>query len=241
MSECEWVNDRYNAVANFFTVIRDHADDFSDYFNYGFIIDSEELYKMWAERLRHPVEIPDIEQAVMFWMTQQQTYTGRNAARGTSYRFRKTRFTARHYLDLPYDRIYATHDRLQGVQIFNRDFRHILKMLKRYDGVFIFEDPPYWGVSGGGDYLELFSWDDHAELAEANLSSKHKWMLTINDHPDIRELYEGKEDVYIRGYKIRYTVNRGNPQREHTELLVSNFDTEAQLGPLFQMMEEDDG
>ena len=132
MSDAEWINDKYNAVANFFTVLRDMPVEFTRFFRDGFIIDAEVLYRMWAERLKVEVEIPDVEQAVIFWMTQLQTYTGRNAAASTSYKYQMGRYRGRHYTDLPYDRIEATHDRLAGVQIFCRDFRHIIKMASRY-------------------------------------------------------------------------------------------------------------
>lgn len=237
-SRTEWVNDKYHAVANFFTVLRDMPDEFTAYFRDGFIIDAEVLYGMWAERLKVAVEIPNVEHAVMFWMTQLQTFTGRNAAAGASYRYENGRYGGRHYKTLPMQRILSTHDRLAGVQIFCRDFRKIIEMASRYDGVFMFQDPPYWGVTGGNDYFERFSWEDHKELSELNLSGSYRWMLTINVHDDILRLYEGKEGVHIREYGIRYTMTE---DRKGKELLISNYDTEALMGPLFQFMGGHDG
>jgi DNA adenine methylase len=209
-SSAEWINDKYDAVANFFIVLRDAPDEFVKYFRDGFVINSEAMYRLWTERLKMPVPIPSVECAVMFWMTQVQTYSGMNAAVKPSYRYKfDARLSLTHYLDLPLARIQEVHDRLRGVQVFSRDFREIIQLISRLeDKVFVFEDPPYWGVGGGDDYLERFAWDDHRDLAELNLGGSHLWMLTINNHPDIVGLYEGKEGVFIREFKIRYTEER---------------------------------
>ncbi|NIQ88613.1 MAG: DNA adenine methylase [Deltaproteobacteria bacterium] len=239
-SSAEWINDKYHWVANFFTVLRDKPGEFVEFFENGFIIDAEVLYLLWAERLKEPIpleDFPDVEKAVMFWMTQLQTFTGRNAAASASYKYQSGRYSGRHYRSLPFDRIFATHERLDGVQIFCRDFRQIIEMASRYDDSFIFQDPPYYGVSGGRDYLERFSWEDHEELATLNLRGNYKWMLTINVHDDILGLYEGEEGVYIREYNLRYTMNKSHVG---TELMITNYDTEALLGPLFQFIQEDD-
>lgn len=233
MSGAEWFNDRYNVLVNFFQVIKDCPDDFVTYFKERYVFDSETLYLRHTELLRNATEfeMPNVELAVAFWLTQEQTYTGRNAVAGTSYRYAGKRIGKRHYLDLDLSRISALHDRLQGVQVFCRDFRHIYKMLADEATTFIFQDPPYWNVSGSVDYACRFSWQDHADLAELNKSTKARWLMTINDHPDIRGLYEGW--AYIRPYSFRYQV----VAQERTELLISNYDTMAQLGPLFTFME----
>jgi len=240
ISESEWFNDKYDVLVNFFIVIRDLPDEFLSFFRDGYIFDSERMYHMHVARLKQPIEIPDVEAAVAFWMTQKQTFTGRNAARSTSYKYEAARYTGRHYLDLPYGRIQAFHDRLSGVQVFNRDFRHIYEMIgRRYDNesTFVFQDPPYWGVAGGNDYYEQFSWQDHSDLADLNAAAKNRWLLTINNHPDIIGLYEGRPGIIIRPYDITYTCGTvhepGTYVKDTKELLISNYDTESIMGPLF--------
>ena len=239
MSDLEWINDKYNDIANFFAVIRSQPDEFIQTFSDKFVFDSEYLYRYWTQKLKEPYEIPSVWHAVMFWMTQKQTFSGRNALASTSYAFRAAdrSSTGKHHADLPTGSIYELHERLRGVHVFNRDFRHIFEMLqKRVNNstTFIFQDPPYWDTPGAYDYVVRFSWDDYVELAELNLATKCKWLLTINNHPDIRELYEGKEGIRIREYDILYSVRNDAERKMNREIMVSNYDTEVQFGPLFQ-------
>lgn len=235
MSGAEWFNDKYDILVNFFRVIKECPDKFIDYFKEKYVIDSETEYMCWVDMLRNAssfVEMPNVDLAVAFWMTQEQTFTGRNAEAGASYRYVDKRFGKRHYLDLDVGRIRSLHDRLQGVQIFCRDFRHIFKMVSHEETTFIFEDPPYWDTQGGNDYAMRFTWQDHVDLSELNKGTKAKWLLTINDHPDIRKLYEGW--AHIRPYSFRYYIVK----EVRTELLISNYDTAEQFGPLFNLLEE---
>ena len=239
MSKAEWFNDKYDALVNFFYVMANHPDEFLAYFEGHFVIDAETMYRRYVARLKEPIEIPDVEAAVVLWMTQRQTFTGRNVVAGTSYRYANTRFSGRHVDTLDIDAIRAFHARLAGVQIFCRDFRHIFRMLGNYDNptTFIFQDPPYWDVRGGDDYAEKFTYQDHEDLANLNLATRARWLMTINDHPDIRSLYEGREGIHIREYDITYgSGNRYDTAVRYThELLISNYNTETQFGPLFTL------
>ena len=240
LSGVEWINDKYNDVVNFFEIIKSQPDEFIQAFSNEFVFDSEYLYRYWAQKLKEPYDIPSVWHAVMFWMTQKQTFSGRNATASTSYSFRGqgSKIGGRHPDTLPLARIRALHGRLSGVHILNRDFRHVYKMLStkanNVPSTFIFQDPPYWDTAGMYDYVERLGWDDHVALSELNLATKCCWMLTINNHPDIRDLYEGKEGIHIREYDILYSVNVSMGTTQNREIMVSNYDTEAQFGPLFQ-------
>jgi DNA adenine methylase len=235
-SGAEWFNDKYNQIANFFIVLKEMPEQFIEHFETGWVIDSEYHYRWYTERLKEPFEIPNVEHAVALWMTQKATFTGRNAARATSYRYKNKRLGGRHAANLPLERIQQMHLRLQGVQIFNRDFGDLFGMLSKYNDptTFIYQDPPYYGVSGGGDYVEQFSKEDHKDLAEHNLATECRFLMTINDHEFIRSLYAGAEGIYMRHYGITYVANtRWGEGKQTQELLISNYDTEQQFGPLF--------
>lgn len=84
---------------------------------------------------------------------------------------------------------------------------------------FIFVDPPYFDVNG------LYSSGniDHYELCESLLDLDCKWVMTLNDHPEVRKLYE---DCNIRPLEITYGMNncsKARKQKRATELLISNF------------------
>lgn len=62
--------------------------------------------------------------------------------------------------------------------------------MKRYDRphTFFCLDPPYWETEG---YGVDFSFEQYEQMAEVMRSCKGKVMLSINDYPDIRRVFEG--------------------------------------------------
>lgn len=84
---------------------------------------------------------------------------------------------------------------------------------------FIFVDPPYFEIDGLYNSGNI----DHYELCESLLDLDCKWVMTLNDHPEVRKLYE---DCNIRNLEITYGMNncsKAGKQKRATELLISNF------------------
>ena len=55
--------------------------------------------------------------------------------------------------------------------------------------------------------------------AKALKHLKGKFLLTINDHVDIKKLYKG---LNIRRVPVRYSVQRFGDQKNH-ELIITNY------------------
>ena len=107
-------------------------------------------------------------------------------------------------------------DRLKGVYIENESWD---RCFKRYDRehTFFYADPPYWQTAG---YDQLFGWEQYELLAKVMAESKGKVMLSINDHPDIRELFK---DFRITQLELAYTVGRNKTGKTSGELVVCNW------------------
>lgn len=92
-------------------------------------------------------------------------------------------------LHRPPHRLEIAHDRLQGVVIERFGWRDCLKL---YDApqTFFYVDPPYYGHER--DYGKgIFERSDFEKLAEALAGLKGKFLLSINDTPEIREIFGG--------------------------------------------------
>jgi DNA adenine methylase len=79
-------------------------------------------------------------------------------------------------------------------------------------------DPPYYGCEnyyGDG----IFSMDDFGKLSGILRGLKGKLILSINDHPQIRETFKG---FRISKEKARYTAGHTSP-KQTTEFLISNY------------------
>ena len=89
-------------------------------------------------------------------------------------------------------------------------------------------DPPYWQTAG---YGVEFAFENYERMADFMRRCKGKGMVSINDHPDIRRVFEG---FYFETVDIRYsTANQRQGKAELSgELVIMNWEPAA-LGGLF--------
>lgn len=93
------------------------------------------------------------------------------------------------------------------------------RCFNRYDRghTFFYADPPYLGTAG---YDQSFDWEQYELLAKVMAESKGKVMLSINDQPDIRELFK---DFRITQLELAYTIGRNKTGKASGELVVCNW------------------
>lgn len=112
------------------------------------------------------------------------------------------------------DRLWEAARRLQGVEITTGDYTALLREPGK--GVWVYADPPY--VEAGKDlYFHKFGLVDHVALAVDVRACKHKVLLSYDDDPYIRHLYDG---LTIYTVPVRYRMR--NPKRCR-ELLIRNY------------------
>ena len=89
-------------------------------------------------------------------------------------------------------------------------------------------DPPYWQTAG---YGVDFPFENYERMAEFMRRCKGKVMVSINDHPDIRRVFEG---FHFESLDIRYcnTNQRQGKADVSCELVILNWEPAA-LGGLF--------
>lgn len=110
-------------------------------------------------------------------------------------------------------------DRMANVVVENQDFETLIKHYDRPDA-FFYADPPYFSTE---DMYEVgFGWDDHVRLRDTLKSIKGKFLLSYNDCPEIRELYEGLSIFdFSRTHSMAQRYEAG---KEFKELLIGNYD-----------------
>ena len=129
--------------------------------------------------------------------------------------------------------ITAAAKRLQTVVIENKD---CVKLISQYDRKesFFYCDPPYYETEGyyeGGG----FGRDDHTRLAEALVTMQGKFLLSYNDCPEIRDLYD-RPGIYIEGIsRLSNMAQRFDAGCQYPELLISNYDTAERARSIAQM------
>ena len=93
------------------------------------------------------------------------------------------------------------------------DFREVLAHCDR--GV-IFIDPPYPDVDRNRLYRKQMSIKDHADLRDAILDIGLPFLITYNDHPYVRELYQDHPSFSSIRVKVRGALRMG------TELWIAS-------------------
>ena len=94
------------------------------------------------------------------------------------------------------------------------------KIITRFDtsNTFFYLDPPYYTREHLYDREDADAFTKHAELTAALKNIKGKFLLSYNNDPYIRTLYQG---FTIDEVEAQYTVS-GAVQTE-TELLIRNY------------------
>jgi len=105
-------------------------------------------------------------------------------------------------------------DRLSHVRILKKDYRTILK---EFDGVdtFFYLDPSFHELSC--PYVSCET--SPRQIADAVGSLRGKWLLSYNDHPDVREAFKGYK---IDKFETIYSMNETN-SKNVGEVLIRNY------------------
>ena len=208
----EVINDRARDVANLFRILQRHYPQFLEVLRFQLTTRAE------FERLiaTDPDTQTDLERAARFLYLQRTAFGGKVS--GRNFGVSKDR-PARFNLTTLEPDLEDLHARLAGVVIECLDWSDFLT---RYDGpgTMFYLDPPYCGSEG--DYgRALFGPDHFARLAEALATLKGRFLMSINDVPEIRALFGA---FRLTEVATSYTIGTKNDSRaKRAELLVSNF------------------
>lgn len=160
----------------------------------------------------------EFDKAVRFFIINRCSFSGLSDSGGFSSEAFKKRFT-----HSSIDRLKQIIHILKNVEFFNEDYSKLLTN----DGkdVFIFLDPPYlkatkkrlYGKSG-----DLHLGFDHIKFAEDMKKCKHKWLITYDDSPEIRELFNFAN---IYEWELQYGMNnfRQGKADKGKELFICNY------------------
>lgn len=205
-SEVEVINDKDRELINLFRVIKEHPEEVKRLLDYEFVSrDKFEFHK--TSNINN---LTDIQRAVRYIYVISNSF----AAKGVSFGYGA--------LKKPTQKIFLDdfsifRERLKNTYVENKN---AIDIIERYDreSTFFFCDPPYYETAG---YKEKFTVEDHIELKNKLESISGKFLLTINDHEEIRELYK---DFSIKEVKVNYSVSRKKEARKsYGELIITNY------------------
>ena len=205
----EVINDRNGDVANLFRILQRHYPQFME--TLKFQITSRREFQRLIRT--DPETLTDLERAARFLYLQRLTFGSK--VTGQSFGVDKDgggRFNVTRLGPVLED----IHERMAGVVIEQLDWRAFLKRWDR-PGMLFYLDPPYYGNED--DYgTGMFSRTDFEEMAKALKRLKGRFKLSLNDLPEVREIFEG---FGIEAVDCTYSIS-GRAGKKVREVIISS-------------------
>lgn len=177
------------------------------------------------ERWREVYEmapITDIDIAFKYYYLNRTSFSGKLSSPAWGYREKRSLPPHRWG-----ERIIPCGQKLEGVLIENLDFQKIIERPAQGESVLMFVDPPYFKPTKKKHYRCGFDLEDHMRLEESLRKTNHKFFLTYEDVPEIREMYSW---AYIYEMAFSYRVDNSSmnngKRMKGAELIITNFPVE---------------
>ncbi|ENU79211.1 hypothetical protein F975_02903 [Acinetobacter sp. ANC 3789] len=211
-SQVEVINDINDDLINLYRILKFHFDAFLAEFELQLFSRTT-----FNEMRKNDRGLTDIQRAAKFYYLLRAAFGCQLDGSFSYSRDRKSRLKLGDELRT---HLVSIHERLQNVVIENNSYTY---MLKRMDGpeTLFYLDPPYWdceNMYGKG----IWTKEDFYTLKEKLDKVQGKFILSLNDVPEVRELFK---DYTMTHRKIRWSVNSKAAHEEHNgnELIIYNF------------------
>ncbi|MEH7116107.1 DNA adenine methylase [Neobacillus vireti] len=213
-SKVEVINDVDKDLITFYNVLKNNIDSFMEKFD-TYLISREEFN--YLKTLSNN-ELDNIMIAYKFF------YLNKNSFGGTMTSFNSYHRDKPYLNDNALKLLKKAHQRLKNVWIENMDYSELISKFDTKDS-FFYLDPPYYETNNGG--YKYGKDIDFKGLHNLLRNMKGKFLLSINDHEYIKELFK---DFYIKEIEVRYNISKDSKGREKFgELLIANYDISNQL------------
>lgn len=206
-SKVEVINDIDGELVNLFKIIKYHGEEIKRLMAYE--ICSRDIFNEYKNIDIN--SLTDVQRAVRYIYLLSQSFAGKgeNFGYGTTGMPGPQIFNTENLLKIK--------ERLRNTYVENLDFE---KIIKKYDRphTFFFCDPPYFETKG---YKDKFKEKDHIKLRDLLKNIQGKFLLTINDHEQVREWYK---DFNMIETEVGYSVCKDDKgRRKFKELIITNY------------------
>jgi len=223
-SKVEIINDLNGELINFYKVLQSNPEGFKKGIKY--LLSSREMFNSFRNiDIR---KVSSLARAVRFYYLIHFSYNAMSQYWNTSVvRGVNVNVWDNNSID-------DITRRLRGTHIEQMD---AIKLIERYDRDFVLSyiDPPYYGLnyydkSGAGTHESNFTERDHERLADTLRNCQMKWILSINDEPEIREMYKGF-NIEIVSFHYSSKSNMGLDKEDTicNELIIRNYEGRTML------------
>ncbi|MEJ6008692.1 DNA adenine methylase [Novosphingobium aquae] len=205
----EVINDWSEDVSTFFRVMQHHYVAFLDMVR--FQVSSRAGFEKLVRQ--DPSTLTDLQRSARFLYLQRLAFGGKVNGRHFGV---NAAAPARFDITKLAPMIEAVHERLAGVVIERLPWS---EFIARYDraGTLFYLDPPYYGCER--DYGPgMFDRGEFEALAEQLRSIAGRFILSLNDHPDVRRIFAGFTQHEA---EVLYTVGGTDKAKVAAELIIT--------------------
>lgn len=213
--EIEILNDINGDLVNLYRVIQYHLEEFVRTFKWC-LISREEFERQLKTR---PASLTDIQRAARFFYLQKLSFGAK--VTGRSFGVSKTSRPRLNLLRIEED-LSGAYLRLCGTVIENLRWSVCVEKYDSSETLF-YLDPPYYDTAG---YGVAFGVEQYHQLAKAMHEIKGQAILSINDHPEIREIFKAFPFTEV---KIDYTVGGAGKGARAGELIYRNRNWQTRM------------
>lgn len=206
---CEVINDISEDVVTLFRILQRHYQSFLDELKWR-LSSRAEFQRLTSA---NPATLTDLERAARFLYLQRAGFGGKVVGRAFGVDYKQgAGFNLTKLVPMLED----IHERLAGVIIERLPYTDFIR---RYDrpSALLYLDPPYLGTEhyyGPG----VFAQGDFETLEGLLRGCKASWIMSINDHPEIRRLFAG---FTMDAVALNYGV--GGSATPARELIISRM------------------
>ena len=171
----------------------------------------------------------DCERDVRFFVLNRITFSGTVDAGGYSKAAFRKRFT-----QSSIDRLSKLSKIMVNVKVTPYDYQDVV--LAKGEEVFLFLDPPYFSTTESRLYGKngfLHTAFDHERFVNIMKKCKHKWLITYDDCPQVRDLFDF---AIIEEWSLQYGMNnyQQDSAKRGRELFISNYSYEKKRDKYYQ-------
>lgn len=211
-SPVELINDINDDLVNLYRILKYHFDAFLAEF------ELQLMSRTIFNDLKNSKEgLTDIQRAAKFYYLLRAAF---GCQLDGSFTYSKDRANRMRLGERLRDHLLSIHERLQNVIVENAGYDYVINRMDA-PGTLFYLDPPYWdceNVYGKG----IWTKQDFYTLKEKLDKIQGKFILSLNDVPEVRELFK---DYSVAHRKIRWSVNAKAAHEAHNgnELIIYNY------------------
>jgi len=218
-SPIEVYNDNNGLLVNLFETVRSRPQLLIE--RSRTLLYSRELYETWREELTESlVQRDPLDAALKTYYCLLSSFIG-DPTKGWAFQRSGRDGGPNRWTNLA-QRILLLTERLRHVAIDHLDFRDCIKNWDT-DKTFFFLDPPYLSTVSKGFYGNGFHYEDHKELQQLLNAVKARWLMTLDDDPRLRKLYDGWNIQPISSKLSSQKVPLGAKRVDLKQILVANY------------------